>query len=177
MKTYVHLHYRATPGFNTRDMSFVQSHRNPLSSLTTPKCEFHSSAVVVSWSSIMGLYVPFSLTRRGRQDQRYAFWRSIGSRTMGQAKSLATPWFVSLKTLTTIRLQATGRLILFVCMSHLRYVRNNVDNYVTVFVFIRFVAIGSCYQIPIAIWPHDPLDPSNGLLEVIDRNQDEDARV
>ena len=46
----------------------------------------------------------------------------------------------------------------------------------------RFAAIGTCYQIPIAIWPHDPLHlapatnpPPAILFEVIDRNQDEDA--
>ena len=39
--------------------------------------------------------------------------------------------------------------------------------------------IGNCYQIPLAVWPHDPLDllplgnPAKDLLEVVDRNQDE----
>jgi hypothetical protein len=40
--------------------------------------------------------------------------------------------------------------------------------------FYRYVLIGNCYQIPLAIWPHDPLGESGSdLLEVIDRNQDE----
>ena len=40
----------------------------------------------------------------------------------------------------------------------------------------RYVLIGNCYQIPLAIWPHDPLGTSGSdLLEVIDRNQDQDA--
>ena len=47
--------------------------------------------------------------------------------------------------------------------------------------FCRLVPIGNCYQIPVAVWPHDPLklkaaeDPTSGLFEVIDRNQNEDA--
>ena len=45
----------------------------------------------------------------------------------------------------------------------------------------KFAEIGTCYQIPIAIWPHDPLhlkkksDSTVDVFEVIDRNQDEDA--
>lgn len=41
----------------------------------------------------------------------------------------------------------------------------------------ELVAVGNCYQVPVAVWPHNPLGlPSNlehGLMEVIDRNQDE----
>ena len=43
----------------------------------------------------------------------------------------------------------------------------------------RFVNVQNCYQLPIVLWPHDPLglcsidDPRRDLLEVIDRNQDE----
>ena len=43
----------------------------------------------------------------------------------------------------------------------------------------RLCPIGNCYQIPVAIWPHDPLgllpadDPHRNYLEVMDRNQDE----
>ena len=42
----------------------------------------------------------------------------------------------------------------------------------------ELVPIGNCYQLPVAMWPHDllGLDPQkSGLFEVIDRNQDEDA--
>jgi hypothetical protein len=42
----------------------------------------------------------------------------------------------------------------------------------------ELVPIGNCYQLPVAMWPHDLLsrdDTKRGLLEVIDRNQDEDA--
>jgi hypothetical protein len=40
----------------------------------------------------------------------------------------------------------------------------------------RYVLIGNCYEIPLAIWPHDPLGESGSdLLEVIDRNQDQDV--
>ena len=40
----------------------------------------------------------------------------------------------------------------------------------------RYVLIGNCYKIPLVIWPHDPLGESGSdLLEVIDRNQDQDV--
>ena len=42
----------------------------------------------------------------------------------------------------------------------------------------ELVPIGNCYQLPVAMWPHDLLGQdthASGLLEVIDRNQDEDA--
>ena len=42
----------------------------------------------------------------------------------------------------------------------------------------ELVPIGNCYQLPVAMWPHDLLGQDGqhiGLLEVIDRNQDEDA--
>ncbi len=42
----------------------------------------------------------------------------------------------------------------------------------------ELVPIGNCYQLPVAMWPHDLLGQDAqkiGLFEVIDRNQDEDA--
>jgi hypothetical protein len=42
--------------------------------------------------------------------------------------------------------------------------------------------LSNCYQIPIAVWPHDLLqlqdqedDAASSLLEIIDRNQQEEA--
>ena len=45
----------------------------------------------------------------------------------------------------------------------------------------RFAFLDQCYQRPVAIWPHDPLntlpanDPSRDWFDVIDRNQTEDV--
>jgi hypothetical protein len=42
----------------------------------------------------------------------------------------------------------------------------------------ELVPIGNCYQLPVAMWPHDLLGQDAqkiGLFEVIDRNQDEDV--
>jgi hypothetical protein len=45
----------------------------------------------------------------------------------------------------------------------------------------KFTLITSCYQQPVALWPHDPLeelaehDPARAFFDVIDRNEDQQA--
>ena len=44
-----------------------------------------------------------------------------------------------------------------------------------------FAPLDTCYQIPVALWPYDPLnklpdnDPMRDCFDVIDRNQDQDV--
>ena len=43
----------------------------------------------------------------------------------------------------------------------------------------KFILVSSCYQQPVALWPHDPKgllpdgDPEKGFLDVIDRNEEQ----